>query len=274
MKRQIKKVVTTVLAVALAVGMAQTPQSAKAAASYHSFKNKWSQEDCGIGFITEKKETYQISTEGNKPKITGYIVYPNDNLYFVAPHGADGKVLWAKSSNNKVAAVVDQQKGHIKLKNASGSSMISFKVQYKYNKDNWSYHKDLALKNPGRVIKVTKKGNTCTMEFKARIYLMCKNGKHKYGAWKVTYKPTCSETGTKKRVCKKCHFEKEAKIKATGKHVYGEWEEEKATCEDEGYKYRTCKTCDKEQEVKIPALGHKYNETTGECEICGQHKDN
>ena len=76
------------------------------------------------------------------------------------------------------------------------------------------------------------------MEFKARIYLMCKNGKHKYGAWKVTYKPTCSETGTKKRVCKKCHFEKEAKIKATGKHVYGEWEEEKATCENEGYKLR------------------------------------
>ena len=93
MIKQIKKVVTTVLAVALAVGMAQTSQSAKAAASYHSFKNKWSQEDCGIGFITEKKETYQISTEGNKTKITGYIVYPNDNLYFVAPHGADGKVL-------------------------------------------------------------------------------------------------------------------------------------------------------------------------------------
>ena len=79
-------------------------------------------------------------------------------------------------------------------------------------------------------------------------------------------------SGTKKRICKKCHHEEIKEIKATNKHNYGSWKIKKATCEEDGYKYRQCKVCDKEEEIITKkATGHTYDPMTHKCTTCGKY---
>lgn len=288
MKQVMKKVVAIALAMTIALGGMQTTQIAEAyTPEYNAFKNKWSVEDSGIGFITEKKsledlsKTIKVKVKGKTKEryiTTGYVAQPNDNIYFVAPSGTQfgGKVVSVNSSNKKVAEVKDKEKGLIKLNNEAGKTWISYEVKYDYkNKNIWKYHKALqrdTLYDTGRKVKVIKNGKTCTMQYKALIYVSCQKGKHAYGAWKTVEKATCDESGLKERICKKCHHTETENIKATKEHKYGDWKVVNATCEDDGYKYRECKVCGHEEEVTTDkATGHNYDPTTHKCEYCGEY---
>ncbi len=109
---------------------------------------------------------------------------------------------------------------------------------------------------------------------------------HKYGAWKVTKKATCTATGKQQRKCKKC--DKVQKVTIGKKsHSYDAWKvTKKATCKSQGQKKRVCRVCKKVQTAAIAKTAHSYGawktvkaatcnkqgriERT--CTVCG-HKD-
>ena len=288
-KQVLKKVVATALAMSCALSLVQTfePMNAKAKIEYNVFQNKHSVEDCGIGFITEKKqvelldETVTKKIKKKKQEIyllKGFVLQPNCNLYFYAPGGthAGGKAVSVKSSNSKLVTVKDASKGLLRVNNGSGKSWISYTIKFNYPGDFcWKFLKSINESKKyftGERMMISKKGKTCTLTYKALIYISCTKQKHSYGAWKITDKPTCVGSGTKKRICKKCHHEEIKEIKATNKHNYGSWKIKKATCEEDGYKYRQCKVCDKEEEIITKkATGHTYDPMTHKCTKCGKY---
>lgn len=58
---------------------------------------------------------------------------------------------------------------------------------------------------------------------------------HDYGEWKVTKEPTCTEYGTKKRICKRCNEYEIDVIDPTGHQHTKIIDQKKATCEEKGY---------------------------------------
>ena len=84
---------------------------------------------------------------------------------------------------------------------------------------------------------------------------------HSYGEWVTVKEPTCSQEGTKERVCTVCEESKKTgTIPATGEHTEGEWVTTKEpTCVKEGVRKVKCTVCDKQlRSEKIPATGqHK-----------------
>lgn len=281
-KQVLKKVVAAMMVMTVTLGSVQAskPVNAKAETIYNVFKNKYSKEDCGIGFYTEKTQAELLDGYVKKNKKTryitkGYVVQPKETLYFVAP--VVGKLVSAKSSNSKVITVKDASKGLLKANNKVGKTWISYTVKYDYSKYTWSYQKRIvkgAKYSTGQKYKLSKKGKTCTLTYKALVYVSCKKEKHNYGAWKTTEKATCDSSGTKKRNCKKCHHEQTKSI-GTTKHKFGAWEVVQATCEDDGYKYRECKVCHESEKVDTQkATGHSYDPVTHKCVKCGQEDPN
>ena len=77
-KQVLKKVVATALAMSCALSLVQTfePMNAKAKIEYNVFQNKHSVEDCGIGFVTEKKQVELLDetvTKKSKKRTKRYI---------------------------------------------------------------------------------------------------------------------------------------------------------------------------------------------------------
>lgn len=84
---------------------------------------------------------------------------------------------------------------------------------------------------------------------------------HDWGDWKVTKEPTCAE-GEKEHTCKRCGATEREVIPATGNHKWGEWKvTTPATCEKKGTQTRTCSICGETQsQTNIPALGHDFGD--------------
>ncbi len=115
---------------------------------------------------------------------------------------------------------------------------------------------------------------------------------HSYSQEGTVVAPTCGSEGYTAYVCAKCSDVKKEDIKPALEHVYGEWNETNpATCTDAGSKERVCSLCDETavghiQVETIAALGHKYVETVvaptyeaggytlHKCEVCeNEYKD-
>ena len=103
---------------------------------------------------------------------------------------------------------------------------------------------------------------------------------HSYGSWKVTKKATCTEKGSRERVCTKCGDKVTQAIAATGH----KWETEytidtAATCTADGSESIHCSVCDAidSSTVRaIPAKGHSYGSWTvtkkATCTAAGSRK--
>ena len=111
---------------------------------------------------------------------------------------------------------------------------------------------------------------------------------HSYGSWKVTKKATCTEKGSRERVCTKCGDKVTQAIAATGH----KWETEytvdtAATCTVEGSESIHCSVCDaiNSSTVRaIPKTAHTYGKWTvtkqptctekgskvRTCKVCGK----
>ena len=105
---------------------------------------------------------------------------------------------------------------------------------------------------------------------------------HAFGEWQVVKEATCTEDGSKERVCS-CGEKETVSIEKTA-HTYGEWQTVKeATCTEDGSKERVCSCGEKETDI-ITAVGHyevidaavesscnNYGLTEGShCENCGE----
>ena len=74
--------------------------------------------------------------------------------------------------------------------------------------------------------------------------------------------PTCGKDGYTVTVCSTCGKEMTQRtvLKATGKHDWGTWiEDKKATCEEYGAKHRSCNVCGQKDAQNINPLGHTVN---------------
>lgn len=111
--------------------------------------------------------------------------------------------------------------------------------------------------------------------------------KHTNTKWVILKQPTCTQSGSKKKVCSNCGEVLVANetIPATG-HSYTSQITKKATCTSTGIKTFTCSVCNDSYTETIPATGHKFDNgkiteqptetTTGvktyTCTVCGATK--
>ena len=110
---------------------------------------------------------------------------------------------------------------------------------------------------------------------------------HVYGDWETTKEATCTEAGSRKKVCKDCGDTIEEEIKALG-HT---WDEGKvttpATCKEAGMMTYTCTVCGETKTETVPKLtDHTWDEgkvtmlatckeagvMTYTCTVCGEAK--
>ena len=95
---------------------------------------------------------------------------------------------------------------------------------------------------------------------------------HVYGAWVITNPATCTEDGSRERVCTICGNKETDTISAVGH----QWDEafttdKEATCTEDGSESHHCAVCgisDLTTAVVIPAKGHKMTRTAGKEATC------
>lgn len=84
---------------------------------------------------------------------------------------------------------------------------------------------------------------------------------HSYGAWQTVKAATCTEAGSKKKVCS-CGDTKTETIPATGHSWDSGVITTQPTCESKGVKTYTCSKCGATKTEDIAALGHAYEAVT------------
>ena len=89
---------------------------------------------------------------------------------------------------------------------------------------------------------------------------------HAYGEWTVVREATCTEAGSKEKVCANCDDKITEEIPATG-HNWSEWTVvREATEDEEGLERRTCSNVPSHTEERaIPKLTHVHNLTKTEA---------
>lgn len=87
----------------------------------------------------------------------------------------------------------------------------------------------------------------------------CEELGHKYSSWTVIKTATCTKTGQKQHICKRCGYKEKQNIPATSHDFETEWTVDKAaTPTEDGVMSRHCKNCD--------AVTDKFNFTYKEVE--------
>ena len=83
---------------------------------------------------------------------------------------------------------------------------------------------------------------------------------HSVSEWIVTEEPTCTEKGSKHKICTVCGTEIEVEEIAANGHTAGEWTTTKEpTCTEKGSKHKVCTVCGAELETAdVDELGHDY----------------
>ena len=86
-------------------------------------------------------------------------------------------------------------------------------------------------------------------------------GSHSYGAWSTTKAATCTEEGTKQRLCA-CGKKETSQFAALGHDYSDTWTvEKKQTCTEDGLKYRLCTRCSSKADITtLSATGHNYSQ--------------
>ena len=89
---------------------------------------------------------------------------------------------------------------------------------------------------------------------------------HRYGEWTTAKEPTCTEAGSKEKVCADCGDKVTEAIAATGHNWKTEYTVDKeATCKEEGTESIHCSVCDAVKEGSeraIPKTSHHYGDWT------------
>lgn len=190
------------------------------------------------------------------------------------------------SSDSRVLKVVDEKQGKIKAVK-KGNAKLKVAVTWRHTGKNDTIHipvakkcgkKDKYAKKCGLEYRIhpkkikLKKGKTYSFKFSIPFKVICKAGTHKFSKPKTTRKATCSQSGEKMRVCKKCGYQ-EYKYLNSLPHKYGDWKvTTPATCTEYGEKTRVCSVCKGKETEEIDILPHQYDSETGRCSVCGKSK--
>lgn len=129
---------------------------------------------------------------------------------------------------------------------------------------------------------------------------------HTWDEGTVTVKPTCKDTGVRKRTCTACGASREETVSVTDSHTYGSWSRkdsghsrtcslcgktdtashnwnsgkvlEAATCQKTGSRKRTCTDCGAEKTETVSLAAHSYGTAASlgdkghkrNCTVCGK----
>lgn len=190
------------------------------------------------------------------------------------------------SSDPSVLKVVDEKQGKFKAMK-KGTARIKVAVTWRHTgkketidipvakkcskKDKYAKQNGIKYCIHNKKVKF-KKGKTYSFKYSIRLKVICKAGTHKFSKPKTTRKATCSQSGEKTRVCKKCGY-KEYKYLYSLPHKYGKWKvTTPATCTEYGEKTRVCSVCKGKETEEIDILPHQYDSETGRCSVCGKSK--
>ena len=89
-----------------------------------------------------------------------------------------------------------------------------------------------------------------------------------FGEWTVVKQPTCTQDGSKERVCE-CGEKETEVVPATG-HTEGDWVTDvEATCSQAGVKHQVCATCGTILSIGSIEKSDKHNDYDGMCTLCG-----
>ena len=99
---------------------------------------------------------------------------------------------------------------------------------------------------------------------------------HRWGEFTVTKEPTCTEDGSKERVCEVCGEKETVAIPALG-HTWGAFTViTEPKCEEDGLQEHICEVCEATESVAIPALGHRWGAFTvtrpATCTVDGEQE--
>ncbi len=99
---------------------------------------------------------------------------------------------------------------------------------------------------------------------------------HRWGEFAVTKEPTCTEDGSKERVCEVCGEKETVAIPALG-HTWGAFTViTEPKCEEDGLQEHICEVCEATESVAIPALGHRWGAFTvtrpATCTVDGEQE--
>ncbi|MBP5311514.1 MAG: hypothetical protein J6112_01615 [Clostridia bacterium] len=99
----------------------------------------------------------------------------------------------------------------------------------------------------------------------------CGEHVHSFGEWTVTKAPTCTENGSRERVCA-CGEKETETVDAKG-HDWGEWSVTVApTCTTPGERKRVC-ACGEEETETVETVPHEWTEAScleaKKCSVCG-----
>lgn len=292
MKQVVRKVVTLLVVMALAVGTLCQGTMAEAKEKHKFVHDNPKPNKNFIGFdgialmVETSKGSREVSTGMDSFSPIEIKQGKSAYAYIDLPKYSKAKSSSLTSSNKKVLKIVNKKQGKIKALKA-GTTKLTAKVKWKYTgkarKFEYPVLKKISksiAKNYGadttHIIKAKKlklkKGKTYTFKVTVTVRVLCKS--HKYSAWKTTKKATCSNGGEKQRKCNKCGTVVTKWLDQLP-HQYGEWKETKpATCEEEGEKTRVCSVCKEEETDYIDKLPHQYDSTTHRCTVCGEYENN
>ena len=111
-------------------------------------------------------------------------------------------------------------------------------------------------------------------------------GQHDWGDWTTTKQATCTQAGSRTRVCDQCGYTQTESIPKKG-HSWGKWQTTKeATCEKHGEQTRKCSVCGRTETRETDRKAHSWGEWTviteptdfsmgtrsHVCKVCGKEK--
>ena len=80
---------------------------------------------------------------------------------------------------------------------------------------------------------------------------------HKYGDYKQTKAPTCTEAGTEEHSCARCSYKESRTVAALGHNYSSYYQTKSPTCTETGTEERGCSRCGNKETRSIAATGHK-----------------
>ena len=119
-------------------------------------------------------------------------------------------------------------------------------------------------------------------EIKIYTIKVTRSGEHDFNQWQITKKPTCTEKGSEKHVCKICGQEETREIPEKAHEFEKTWTIDKeATCQTEGSKSHHCKVCGEKSDITtIEKKAHEYGKWIESenkewkyqrtCRVCGE----
>ncbi|MGN1141689.1 MAG: hypothetical protein ACI4TF_10835, partial [Oliverpabstia sp.] len=185
------------------------------------------------GTLTELGRHKGTTTKVDKVLKYAFTAPETKTYYFYGVTEGDSDAMLWDSQGNQIAGSVDREKFSLSYDMTAGETYYLTTSFKKYDTVG-----DLEF-----VVNIAEQGTTHD---------------HEYGEYVTVKEATCTEAGTKEKVCKYCDEKITENVPALG-HEYGDYTTlYEPTCEEPGKEYCICTRCGERDEKELEALGHEF----------------